>query len=756
MTNIESAAIASALHIAERSIRRRAARESWPYTAAPCRGGYRRLYDAAALPSDVRIALEQHQIRQIMTAELARRAAEQAAQSLPSPALPTSGEGADSSTPPAVCGERIPAGLPSPAEPSPAATVAGALSPDAFDADIPADRRLIGTVDDYRPRDAADAARAARARRVQAALLPLMALPARHPGRRAMAEIISADLRLSFQQVYKLEARLRDGGFESMLRMGTRRDRGAQRHLVSGEWEAWCAATLAAWPAGEDAAALADRLRQTVRQAWVGGAPSARQCWLKAGAALGRALMEQGCAQTQVARLLQLPCPRRWVEAEGQAFRVAGRALRDGKGVYDRNLTPVRRTAAAYGPGDLVCGDVSPLDIPVLRPDGSTAYARMISWHDVGSNWLWIDLWLTDKGEGVRREQVAASFARMCETAPFGAPKRLYLDNGSEYQWDDMIAAWGHLAMLTGQQFGLDDARGMPEAGRLVRSIPFRPRGKRIEGQFGNLRHWLGWWLGYVGGNRMTKRVANLGKAPTPSDFYAVRDWLAAELDDYHVTPQPGAEHMAGQSPQNKLEQAMNMGWKPARIDRVALMLSFAERDSRVVTRGAIQYAGRTWVHDELMAYEGRVSVALPRIAAPEFDALAVFIPGRDVFWAVPERVFGILDPAGAKEAGRRNKTLKLLLADRVEQAGGAMDVAEVSGFRARVLGLQATQQRALEVSQVVELSPEEQRMADGYAALSEQTRATMRRAEAAKDALQLQRFATEPEEVTAARAMGY
>lgn len=743
MTNIDSAAIAASMCVTERSIRRRAARESWPYTSAPCRGGYRRLYEADALPQDVRIALEQHEIRQIMNAELARRAAEAAAATPDVAPFP----------PPVVCGERIPAGLPSPAESSPAATGAGALS---LDVDTPADRRLIGTVETYRPRDGADAARAERAQRIQKLLAPLVALPARHPGRRAMAECIAADLGVTFQQVYKLEARLRDGGMASLLRLGTRSDRGAERKLISGEWEAWCAATLAAWAEADDAAALADRLRQTVRQAWVGGAPSARQCWIKATAALGRSLYESGCPQPLIARLLQLPCPRRWVEAEGQVFRVAGKALRDGKGVYDRNLTPVRRTAAGYGPGDLVCGDVSPLDIPVLRPGGSTAYARMISWHDVGTNWLWIDLYLTDKGEGVRREQVAASFARMCETAPFGSPKRLYLDNGSEYQWDDMIAAWGHLATLTGQQFGLDDARGMPEAGRLIRSIPFRPRGKRIEGQFGNLRHWLGWWLGYVGGNRMTKRVANLGKAPTPSDFYAVRDWLKAELDDYHVTPQPGAEHMAGLSPQGKLEQAMNAGWTPARIDRVALMLSFAERDSRVVTRGAIQYAGRTWIHDELMTYEGRVTVALPRIAAPEFEALAVFVPGREVVWAVPERVFGLVDEAGAREAHRRNKTLKLLLADRVEQAGGAMDVSEVSGFRSQMLGLQATQQRALEISQTVELSQEQQRMADAYAELSQKTKALMRRAEAAKDAQQLQRFATEPEDVAAARAMGY
>ncbi|EHJ46361.1 Transposase-like Mu [Solidesulfovibrio carbinoliphilus subsp. oakridgensis] len=50
-------AIAQALDISERATRMRADRESWPFEEEPCRGGKRRLYQALALPEDVRTAL---------------------------------------------------------------------------------------------------------------------------------------------------------------------------------------------------------------------------------------------------------------------------------------------------------------------------------------------------------------------------------------------------------------------------------------------------------------------------------------------------------------------------------------------------------------------------------------------------------------------------------------------------------------------------------------------------------------------------
>jgi len=517
-------------------------------------------------------------------------------------------------------------------------------------------------------------------------------------------------------------------------------------------------ADKAAW-----VAALTARLAQCVRSAWLAGATGARQAWLKASAELGRQLVAEGWPQAPVVTLLSMRLPRDWVEAEGRQFRVAARARRDAKGAYDHHITPVLRTAAGLKPGDVVCGDVSPLDIPVKRPDGSIAYARMIVWHDVASNWLHLDLWLCDKGQGVRREHVATSFARLCEQAPFGSPRRLYLDNGSEYRWDDMLDAWRELTDLTCQQLAVDVAEWLPAAGRVTRSIPYHPRGKRVEGQFGNLRHWLAWSLGYVGGNRMAKKTANLGKAPQVLDYDQVRDWLARELADYHVTPQ-GAEHMGGLSPQQRIDQFLSGDWRPARVDRMALMLAFSERQERTVTRGAVSWGGRQYVHDALMQREGRVLCARPRVCGPDDDYLIVFEAGRGAsnrgaFLCVagPAPVYGLLERAGAEEAGRRRKAFRLLTAERFEAGGGALDEQRLAGFRAEMLGLPATLTRAEEVALPVTL-PEElaQLRVNADRHVSEATRARLARRDAAREAESLARLAFESDEVAAARALGF
>src|SRR5690606_13891933 len=156
--------------------------------------------------------------------------------------------------------------------------------------------------------------------------------------------------------VYRLAARARDGGVMALARMGQRRDRGQARTLISGPWSAWAQEVVATWPQAGGVPRLAERMRQAVRPGRGGGAPSARQCWLKATAHVARTLMEEGLPRELAARLLSIKPPRRYLEAEGKHFRTAGRALRDAKGIYDRHLAPVRRTAAGLQPGDLVCG----------------------------------------------------------------------------------------------------------------------------------------------------------------------------------------------------------------------------------------------------------------------------------------------------------------------------------------------------------------------------------------------------------------
>ncbi len=700
-------------------------------------------------------------------------------------------------------GEPIPAGLPSPADASPAATGAGGLAGggvvqakpeptrpnqaktaqnqhgaalegrcatrdvavatrdvavatrDVAVADGAPDATLIGHLLAGAGARDDDFERVLAARDLYALLKPLLELPERHRGRRAMAEEIARTLGKSVAQVYRLAEVARErGGVLGLARMGKRRDRGQARKLISGPWLAWANAALAKW-SGDDLPGLANRMRDAVRMAWVGGAPSERQCWLKATAKVARDLAELGAAREVCAELLNVPCPRRYVAAEAVNFRVAGRSLRDGKAIYDHNLTPVQRTAEHYRPGELVCGDITPLDIPVVRDDGSTAYARLIAWHDVATNWLWVDAVLLEKGEGIRREHVAASYARMCEQAPFGAPRRLYLDNGSEYQWDEMLVACKRLADFTGQQFAADEAASTVRERQVVRSIPFRPRAKRIEGLFGNLTDWLGWWFGYVGGNRITKKVATLGKGVQPARFDEVVDWLHRTLADYHATPQPRAQHMGGLSPQQKLEEALQADWKPWRIDRVTLALAFADYETRRVVRGTVSVGGVSYAGDCLMAMEGRVTVAVPRVLG---EAGAYILDGgRIVGWVEPERVYDLTDTDGAKEAGRRRQALKLLLAERVKEAGGPLDEAQLAGTRAKLLGLDATLERADAAAQWVQPSAEVLALHEGIKAARERQIAEInRRMQVRQSAEHLNRLGVEDDEDTKlARAMG-
>jgi len=661
-------------------------------------------------------------------------------------------------TPPAPGGELIQAGAcPLPAHTSPAATGAGGLAGGGGAGDDLSDAIIVGQLLPSAVARDDDFERVQRARDLMLLLKPLIDLPERHRGRRAMAEDIAKALACSWQHVYRLADVARDGGVVALARMGQRRDRGQARTLISVAFLAWAQETEAAWPHAGDAVRLAERMRQAVRAAWVAGAPSERQCWLKATAAVARDLMTEGAPRELAARLLNLPCPRRFLAAEGKHYRVAGRALRDAKGIYDRHLAPVKRTAAGLKPGDIVCGDITPLDIPVLREDGTTAYARFIAWHDIATNWLWGDLVLLDAGEGIRREHVAASFARMCEEAPFGMPKRLYLDNGSEYKWDGMLVAAKRLSDLTGMQFAADDAASAPEERRVIRSIPFRPRGKRIEGLFGNLTDWLGWWFGYVGGNRMTKKVVTLGKGVQPARFDEVRDWLYRTLDDYHATPQPGAEHMGGLSPQQRLDQALDGGWKPWRIDRLVLALAFADYHERRVTRGTVSVDGVVYYADFLMGMEGRVTVAVPRLIADALGAAYIMDGGRILGVAQREQVYGITDQEGAKEAARRGKAIRLLIGERVAEAGGPLDETGTTGKRADLLGLQATIQRAEREKQDIELSPDMQALMAGMAAeTARQIERINQRYETRKSGALLNRYGVEDDEETRlAREMG-
>ncbi len=179
-------------------------------------------------------------------------------------------------------GESIPAGLPSPADSSPAATGAGGLAgvggavgalAHGGGAAVPARYRGVAAVtaaanagngpltrvagsipaahaaDDVLVGELMAAARdddferVLKARDLMLLLKPLLDLPERHRGRRAMAEQIATALGKSVAQVYRLVDVARDHGVVGLARLGQRRDRGQARTLISGPWLTWATET---------------------------------------------------------------------------------------------------------------------------------------------------------------------------------------------------------------------------------------------------------------------------------------------------------------------------------------------------------------------------------------------------------------------------------------------------------------------------------------------------------------------------------
>ena len=525
---------------------------------------------------------------------------------------------------------------------------------------------------------------------------PILKLPARFPGKRAFTELIAEQNDTSAATLYRWVKDYKHGGLAALADK-PRADLGQARVLVSAQFERIMTGLRIP---REQIITLSEELMQLVRALWAAGGTSPKQIWNQAIAKLGLKMIEAGIDEISARAVGKIKFPKRFIEAE-KDFRLLGIAERDGKSVYDHHLPAVARTRAGLMPGDLVFGDVSPIDIPVLRPDGSTAYARMIAWMDASINWMFTTLYLCPPGTGVRQEHVALSFTHMCESSPFGMAMRLYLDNGSEYQWEDMLKAWSELAYLTGNRTHVEISSMLPPAGKIIRSIPFRPRGKLIEGTFGNLRHLFGWHPAFQGGNRMAKRCANLGEAIKPIPYDELQAFIAAAMADYHATPQSG--HLNGKSPQEALDMHLNNGWKPVRVDREVLLLAFSEQEKRQVRGGVINYAGREWYADTLVGLDKKVDVRYPKHNP---QCLFVFDNGKFLGVALPDHKYGLLDNAGAVEAHRRRGVLNKVIENMAGQVQ-TIDVMDVIGSRGKLMGVEQTVERAQIEAKNVELSDE-------------------------------------------------
>jgi len=697
----------------------------------------------AALPTKVQAAINVHLAL--------NQAAAQVPATQPAPTFPVRG------------GEPIPAGIPSPAVTSPAATATGGL----FPADgalmlvscagtppaLPASSATaVDEADFFAAGMAAGAAmtetkaqtlkRVGEAERRLRIIKPILEFSGKGKSDFALTQATAHGE--SRATLYRWIGRYQHGGFQALLDK-PRADRHQARVVVSQVWET---AATGCGIAKAVQLEIAKALALAVRGLWAQqGLNSARQVSLLAYPVLHKASLAAGMPEYIADHACKLP--RSFVEPE-RRYAIVATATRDGKGFYDKHQTSIVRSRGGLKPGDIVFGDVSPADIPVTRPDGSLGWARLIAWQDAATNMLHITGFLAPPGSGVRREHVALAFAAMCEEAPWGMPRRLYLDNGSEYSWTEMLDAWRDLAEFSAGAFGGawgDEALG-PE-GRVIRSIPFKPRAKSLEGQFGNLLRFFAWHPSFSGSDRMRKKVASLGKGATGTPLEDLKTMTGQALAMYHGTPQSG--HLGGMSPAEKMAECLSMGYRRTTVNADALALAFSERLERKVRAGQVEAGRWYYYHPDLHMYEGEtVLVRWPRHAP---DAAYVFRKGVFLCAAVPAPVFAFADPAGAKHAGKLASEARRAVSVMKGQVAW-LDPRDLMGEFAKLARVERVIDAAAKNQRVISVTAEAQAMIDGKQAA---VMALIEQVAGAKQTLLDRRFDHSADaDVEAARALGY
>lgn len=482
----------------------------------------------------------------------------------------------------------------------------------------------------------------------------------------AIAEVLSREytrpdgkkVRVSHSQLYEWLNRYENGLLEA-IRPKQRKDIGQRRVLITREWDKAC-------PLDEGKKqAIAEALAEYVRSLWASGAAGWKV--IQRFASLKLEEYSRGAGWDAPTMELRPACvvARPFIEQQRKSGLIAI-ADKDAKRFFDLHIPRIRRSRADLKPLDVVVGDVHPIDISIHRLDGSIAYPRAICWHDVATNRLYATLVLLEKGEGIKQVHVAASFAAMC--AAWGLPLSLYLDNGSEYSWHEMMAAFSEISRLTQTLNREFTVANLPASGevrelvseqrQVIRAMPYNAPAKPIEGLFSVIENTvLSMLPGWTGGNRMRAKTHNVGRAPLPypgswESFHA--DFETA-LGFYHSAPQGGT--MGGLSPADALRTHVEAGWTKTHVEEQVLLLAFAEEDTRKAQGGYVSWDGVEYYDDALLPLTGQTVIV--RVSRHDPRYAFVFDESRRLICAAGVApVFGFMDTAGAEEQARRKKVL--------------------------------------------------------------------------------------------------
>lgn len=513
---------------------------------------------------------------------------------------------------------------------------------------------------------------------IQSIIRPVLGLPRHTPERStAIAEVLSREytnpkgkkVRVSQSQLYVWLNRYEEKGFDG-IRTKQRNDINQRRVLISSRWDKVC-------PLDEDKQReIAEELAMYVRSLWANGASGWRVIQRLASHKLEGLSLVAGW--NALSEELKVACylPRPFIEKH-RSYGIVAIHDKDHKRFFDKYIPRIRRSRAGLMPMDVVVGDVHPIDICIHRLDGSIAYPRAICWHDVATNRLHATLVLLEKGEGIKQVDVASSFAAMCQE--WGLPLSLYLDNGSEYSWHEMMVAFSEISRLAQglrQEFTVADLSKSADAKELVgeqrqiiRAKPYNAPAKPIEGLFSVIENTVLRMLpGWTGGDRLRAKTHNVGHAPLPysgswEKFHA--DFETA-LSFYHNTPQNGT--MGGHSPSDVFRAHIDAGWTKTHVEEQVLLLAFAKEDTRKTQRGYVSWNGTEYFDEALLPLTGNTVIV--RVAIHDTRYAFVFDKARQLICAAEVApVFGFLDTEGAKEQARRSKKVTRYISEKRENS---------------------------------------------------------------------------------------
>lgn len=336
-------------------------------------------------------------------------------------------------------------------------------------------------------------------------------------------------------------------------------------------------------------------------------------------------------------------------------------------GRYAADFTPrIRRHREGLAPLDMVAADVRHSDIIVTRPDGSEATPKMVAFLDLATNRVFSRIFLLPKGKAVTRRHVLTALRDLMADPAWGAPRALYIDNGGEFRLgmaaDDLANLVALIRDVHGFDIGVFDREDIDAHIGTIRSIAYNPQSKVIENTFSNLTRSIEpMFQGFIGGNRMAKKVENQGRKPTPmeGDLNAIQAQFQGMVDFYNAKPQQRGV-IAGRSPNETFTTLVEKSdWGAILLDPGEFALAFGPDVRRTVMKGGeLRIGSRFFRHRELAPMVGEsVMVRNPLLLD---GSRVVVLADKGVPRLVADEVpiYGMSDAAGARDQARRTREL--------------------------------------------------------------------------------------------------